>query len=72
MKRVITASKRKPKWYDTRFACKVIDAYNEGSLTYDNIDEWETAYNGGIAPKPSLGTEQILDYYLETGIDPRD
>lgn len=53
---------RKPKYWDTQFRVKVIDAYNKGELTYDNLVEWETAYNGGIRPT-NLGTREILDYY---------
>lgn len=64
--------KRIPKWYDKMFTVKVIDAYNSGELTWFNIDEWETKYNGGIKPVPSLGTEKVMDYYERTGLDPRN
>jgi hypothetical protein len=63
---------RKPKYYDTRFAANVVDAYNSGELTLDNIEDWEKRYNGGIAPSPSLGTKDILDYYRITGAVPGD
>lgn len=75
MKRVIlSATKRtpKPKYWNTQFACKVIDAYNQGNLTLSNIVEWETDYNDGVRPNPSLGTKPILEYYIQTRQDPRD
>lgn len=53
----------KPKYLNTMFAQKVIKAFNKGELTFFNIEEWETKYNGGIKPVPSLGTIEILDYY---------
>jgi len=64
-------SAREPKWWGSNFSCKVIDAYNEGKLTYKNIEEWETKYNGGTKPS-NMGTKAILDYYIKTGKDPRD
>lgn len=53
-----------PKFWDSMFRVNVIKAYNNGELTLDNIEEWETNYNGGIKPNPSLGTEEILNYYI--------
>lgn len=46
------------------FRVKVIDAYKRGELTLDNIDEWNTAYNGGTPPRPNLSTDKILNYYI--------
>ncbi len=60
----ISAATRKPKYWDTRFRVNVIDAYNKGELTTENIEEWETKYNAGIKPKKPLGTKDILDYYI--------
>ena len=55
---------RKPKYWNTNFRNKVVDAYEKGELSFDNIDEWETEYNDGVKPTPSLGTKEILDYYV--------
>ena len=54
------------------YTTKVIDAYKKGDLTLDNIDEWETEYNGGIKPNRPMGGKEILVYHIETGKDPRD
>lgn len=62
---------RKPRYWNSTFATKVIDAYNNKELTQKNIDEWETKYNGGKKPNPSLGTKEILNYYIKTKKDPR-
>lgn len=64
-------SAREPKWWGSTYSCKVIDAYNKGKLTYKNMEEWETEYNGGFKPS-NMGTKEILDYYIKTGKDPRD
>lgn len=66
------AAIKKPKDWNSLFATKVIDAYNNGDLTEDNIEKWETEYNGGIKPYPSLGTTEILKYYIKTKKDPRN
>ena len=55
---------RKPKYWNSMFAQKVIDAYEKGDLTFDNIKEWDKNYNGGIAPNPPFNTGEILKYYL--------
>ena len=55
---------RKPKYWNSMFAKKVIDAYENGDLTFDNIKEWDKNYNGGIAPNPPFNTSEILKYYL--------
>lgn len=58
--------KRKPpKYWDSMFRVRVVDAYKKGELTFDNISEWDTNYNGGVPPKPSLGTKEILQYYVD-------
>lgn len=57
-------NRKQPKYWDTAFRVNVIDAYKNGELTFDNIDEWEKKYNGGIVPNPSLGTKEILTYYV--------
>lgn len=54
---------KKPKYLDTMFGRKVYDAWKNGELTYKNIAEWETNYNDGIPPRPSLGSKELLDYY---------
>lgn len=64
-------SAREPKWWGSTYSCQVIDAYNKGELTYKNMEEWETEYNGGFKPS-NMGTKGILDYYIKTGKDPRD
>ena len=61
-----------PKYWNSRFAANVVNAYDSGELTLRNIDEWETNYNGGVRPQPSLGTKEILNYYISTGKDPRE
>lgn len=53
---------RKPRYFGTVFYYKVIRAYRSGELTRGNIDEWETAYNGGNKPTKSFGTIQALDF----------
>lgn len=60
----VVASTRVPKYWNSMFRVNVIDAYKKGQLTKQNIEEWETKYNGGVKPHPSLGTKEILDYYL--------
>ena len=55
---------RKPKYWNSMFAQKVIDAYEKGDLTFDNIKEWDKNYNGGIVPNPPFNTGEILKYYL--------
>ena len=55
---------RKPKYWNSMFAQKVIDAYEKGDLTFDNIKEWDKNYNGGIVPSPPFNTGEILKYYL--------
>ena len=62
---------KKPKFWNSMFTTKVIDAYKNGKLTMDNIDDWETEYNGGIKPT-NMGTKEILAYYMNTGKDPRN
>ena len=62
---------KQPKWWDSQFACKVIDAYRKGELSFDNLVEWETNYNGGVRPT-NMGTKEILKYHISTGKDPRD
>lgn len=55
---------RKPKYYNSLFAEKVIKAYENGDLTFDNIKEWDKKMNGGIDPQPPFNTKEILNYYL--------
>ncbi len=55
---------RKPKYWNSMFAKKVIGAYEKGDLTFDNIKEWDKNYNGGTAPNPPFNTGEILKYYL--------
>lgn len=62
---------KEPKYYNTIFCNNVRKAYNNKKLTLSNIDEWETAYNGGIKPEPSLGTREILDYYINVIVKDR-
>ena len=57
---------RAPKFWNTRFADNVIKDYEAGKLTFDNIEEWDTAYNDGRKPNPPFNTKEILDYYLAT------
>lgn len=65
-------SNKAPKYWNSIFTTKVIDAYKSGKLNYDNIEDWETEYNDGVKPSLSLGTKAILDYYIKTGKDPRN
>lgn len=62
---------RKPKYYESLFACKVLDAYERGDLTPSNVAEWDKAYNGGKTPNPPFNTLEIINYYKATGEDPR-
>lgn len=62
---------RKPKYWNTRFAVRVLDAFDAGKLNFDNVTEWETEENGGIKPMPSLGAMEILDYHYFAGEDMR-
>lgn len=55
----------KPKYWNSQFAVKVMRAYDDKKLTETNISEWETEYNNGVTPEPSLGTREILKYYIE-------
>lgn len=70
----VFASKQ-PKWWNSSFATKVIDAYKSGELTLKNIYKWEQdyadKYNNGSNPG-NFGTRQILEYHIKTGKDPRD
>lgn len=55
-----------PKYWNSIFAIAVKQAYDSKKLTENNIEEWETEYNNGVKPIPSLGTKEILDYYIQT------
>ena len=57
---------RAPKFWNTRFADNAIKDYEAGKLTFNNIEEWDIAYNDGRKPNPSFNTKEILDYYLAT------
>lgn len=61
----VESATKKPRWWDSMFRVRVIEAYKKGELSFNNIDEWETAYNGGVKPRTSLGTREILKYYLD-------
>ena len=63
---------RAPKFWNTRFADNVIKDYEAGKLTFDNIEEWDTAYNDGRKPNPPFNTKEILDYYLATKDTPTE
>jgi hypothetical protein len=56
---------RQPKAWNSMFAVKVLNDYDSGKLTDNNIDEWETEYNGGIKPYPPFSTRDILRYYKQ-------
>lgn len=62
---------RKPKYWNTRFAVRVLDAFDAGELNFDNVTGWETKENGGIKPVQPLGAMEILDYYYFTSEDMR-
>ena len=70
-KKVPKTPKGAPKHWNSMFNTKVIDAYNSGKLTDNNIEEWETEYNGGRKPNPPLNTKQLLDFYKKSKQDPR-
>ena len=55
----------KPRYWNSQFAVQVMRAYDEKKLTETNVHEWETEYNNGVMPEPSLGTREILNYYIE-------
>lgn len=54
---------RAPKYWNTLFATKVINAVESGNLSEYNIAEWETEQNEGVPPRPSLGAKEIMLYY---------
>lgn len=58
------AKVRKPRYWGTSFASKVIKAYEKGELKLTAIKDWEIAYNDGIDPG-DMGTREILDYYFQ-------
>lgn len=58
---------RKPKYADTMFAKHVREAFEKGELTWFNIVEWDTAYNGGIKPIPAFNTRELLEYFYPRG-----
>ena len=55
----------KPKYWNSQFAVQVMRDYDKKKLTETNVNEWETEYNRGVKPEPSLGTREILNYYIE-------
>lgn len=55
----------KPRYWNSQFAVQVMRAYDDKKLTETNVHEWETEYNNGVMPEPSLGTREILNYYIE-------
>lgn len=57
---------RAPKFWNTNFSDNVIKDYEAGKLTFNNIEEWDIAYNDGRKPNPPFNTKEILDYYLAT------
>lgn len=58
---------RKPKFYDSMFAKKVIDAYKDGKLSSDkDIEAWEIEYNDDKKPNPPFNTKEIIRYYKST------
>jgi len=64
---------KKPKSWDSNFTMKLIKAYENGEIDLDDdesISDWETDYNGGKTPKPSLGSKEILKYALKIGKKP--
>ena len=63
------AKKREPKFWNTNFSANVIKDYEAGKLTFDNIEEWDIAYNDGKKPNPPFNTKEILDYYIATKSD---
>ena len=62
LENILTEAKR-PKSWGSQFAVNVLNAYDKGDLTMDNIEQWDTEYNGGKKPNPPFDTKQILDYY---------
>lgn len=60
---------RKPKFVDTMFGKKVKDAMDRGELTYDNIEEWNRKYNGGIDPIPPFNTKELMNYFKSLNED---
>lgn len=54
---------KKPKYLNTVFASNVKKAMENGDLTFDNIEEWEIAYNDGKKPNPPFNTRELMDYF---------
>jgi hypothetical protein len=64
---------KKPKSWDTMFAMNAIKAYENGEFNPEDaasLAKWEKDYNGGIAPKPSFETYDIIAYAIATGKKP--
>ena len=64
---------KKPKFWNSIFAMKVIAAYQNDEFDLDDKESilaWDKKYNGGRAPKPAFNTKEIVDYAIETGKKP--
>lgn len=70
-KKVLAKTAEPPKYWDTDFACTVIDAYRSGQLTMSSIGRWEAnyanAHTQGFMPLDGFGTKAILQYHINTG-----
>jgi len=69
---VVTEAK-KPKFWDSIATMNAIKAWQDGEFDLkdkESIDKWETTQNGGIPPKPSFGTAEIIKYAIATGKKP--
>lgn len=71
IKNLLSKNIKEPKWWDTEFACTVIDAYRSGKLSKHNVSTWEAYYakqhNKGFLPLDGFGTKAILEYHIATG-----
>jgi len=64
---------RKPKTWDSQFAMAAIKAYEAGDIDVsdpNSVKKWDKEYNGGVTPRPSFETAEIINYAIETGKKP--
>lgn len=54
---------KKCAYWNSVFALVVVNSYEKGTLTFKNMREWETKYNGGFY-SATLGTREILEHYI--------
>lgn len=69
----VVAEARKPKFWDSIATMNAIKAWQDGEFDpydADSVVKWETEQNGGITPKPSFGTAEVIKYAIAIGKKP--